>query len=345
MGRSLGRGAVATVFTVDGRDGLAIKLLNAERAERSPLSAERFLREARAAARLSHPNIVGVVDHGTDANGVAFLVMEEVRGDTLGACIAAGPMSPTDAATLAGQLADALSHAHARGVIHRDVKPANVLIEDGEELVARLTDFGLAHDRHDLPLTATGALCGTPAYMAPELVDGARPSAASDLYALGCVLFEMLTGRAPFVGALPHVFRGHAYEPAPVPSTLRADVPPALDALVQRLLAKDPAARPSVGEVRSAAHEANDPVGVWTRRVSAARERAVERCGEPLPAPVEDALAKLDRALARLTVSPSTVVAGTTTDTVARPGAVQALAQLELHREQLRRALGVALED
>ena len=334
VGRSLGRGAVATVFEVDGDRGLAIKLLNAERSARAPLSAERFLREARAASRLDHPNIVRVVDHGTDDEGVPYLVMEQVAGETLAARLEREPLPVEDALRIAAQLAGALAHAHENGVIHRDLKPANVLLEP-DPLEARLVDFGLARDRHDLPLTTTGALCGTPAYMAPELVDGVPASSASDVYALGCLLFEMLAGRPPFVGTLPEVFRGHAYDEAPLVSSLRAEAS-AADELVRACLAKDAAGRPSCDDLVERCASAADPIASWTRRLDALTAAAEARF-DALPEEVARTLERARAALARLGDAPDTAAEGH--HTVVQPGRAHALAQLELHAAQLERAL------
>ncbi len=332
LGRALGRGAVATVFAVDGGEALALKRLNPDRSARAPLSAERFLREARAASRLDHPHIARIVDHGVDASGAAYLVMERVEGETLAARLARGPMPVDEALTVTAQLASALAHAHTRGVVHRDVKPANVLLEP-DPVRARLVDFGLARDRHDLPLTVTGALCGTPHYMAPELVEGVGATSASDVYALGCVLFEMLTGRPPFTGALPHVFRGHAYEPAPEPSTLRPEAA-AADALLSACLAKDPSARPGCAALERACLEARDPVAAWTDRLDALAARA----GADPAVEVADALRKAHSALERLRRAPD--VAGGAAQTVVRPGRAHALAQLAMHAAAVERALG-----
>ncbi|MBI4577846.1 MAG: serine/threonine protein kinase, partial [Planctomycetes bacterium] len=202
----LGRGGVGVVYRARRPDldrSYALKVLIAGE-DASPEAAERFLREARAAASLAgHPNVVGVHDVGREGNRL-YIAMDLVEGRSLSELLDSEGIGVTRALAIAEAMAGALAHAHESGVIHRDVKPANVLLEpDGR---ARLADFGLARRLADEEgsgrLTRTGTILGTPAYMAPEqaLGDVARVDARSDIYSLGAVLYEMLTGRPPFEG-------------------------------------------------------------------------------------------------------------------------------------------------
>ncbi|MHB8670600.1 MAG: protein kinase domain-containing protein [Acidimicrobiales bacterium] len=258
--RLIAQGGMAQVW--EGHDAVldrrvAVKVLRAHLAEDEAF-LERFRREAVSAARLSHASIVATFDTGLDG-GVAFIVMELVDGPTLRDVLSEGPaMAATAARRIAAEVADALDYAHRAGVVHRDVKPANILLcDDGRVKVA---DFGIAKAataEHDL--TAVGTLLGTAKYLAPEQVDGLAVDGRADVYALGVVLFEMLCGRPPFSAdtelatALAHV-RGTA----PRPSELRADVPPALEAIVNRAMAREPADRyPTAGALRDALWAAN----------------------------------------------------------------------------------------
>ncbi len=208
----------------------------------------RFRREAIAAARLSHPNVVSIYDTGTDGED-SFIVMELVRGPTLREILAKeGPRSPGEAVAIASQVASALDFAHRAGIVHRDIKPANILVaEDG---TAKVADFGIAKAGHDT--TVTRATVGTARYLSPEQVEGTRPDGRSDVYSLGVVLYEMLCGRPPFEAdnelalALKHV-RAQVVPP----SALVPSVPEWLEAVVMRALSKDPAERfQTAGEMR-----------------------------------------------------------------------------------------------
>ncbi|MBI2931086.1 MAG: serine/threonine protein kinase [Planctomycetes bacterium] len=206
---------------------------------------ERFLREARAAARLSHPSIVPVFETGRH-EGRLFTVMELVDGRSLAERLKAGPLEPPEAASLVAQVARALQHAHQAGILHRDVKPSNILLD--REGHARLADFGIARDlARQTRGTASGSVLGTPAYMAPEQVEG-QSSSASDIYALGATLYECLTGSPPFEGATPAQLLQRALNEDPIPPRRRARVPRNLEAICLKALAKKPAGRyPSAG--------------------------------------------------------------------------------------------------
>jgi serine/threonine protein kinase len=247
---AVGRGAMATVYRATGPDGreVALKVLAAALTGDEEFR-HRFHREARAAVRISHPHVVPVYGGGAHA-GRLYLTMRYVEGDDLARRLAAGPLAPRDAAALIAQVAAGLDAAHALGIIHRDVKPANVLLE-GDPPSARLTDFGLMKDvGSKTPVTIEGSFIGTCDYAAPEQVLGLPVDARADVYALGCVLYEMLTGRVPFPRdtAAARMF-AHVHQPPPaVPAA------PAFDAVIGRAMAKRAGDRYSTaGELASAA--------------------------------------------------------------------------------------------
>ena len=243
--REVGEGGMATVFlATDVRHDrrVALKVIRAEVAEL--LGPERFLREIRIAARLDHPNILALYDSG-DAGGLLYYVMPYVDGESLrDRMTREGQLPIGDALRLAAQVADALAYAHKHGVIHRDIKPENILLSGGH---AKLADFGiaLAADPTHAKLTQTGLAIGTPAYMSPEQVLGeADLDGRSDLYSLGCVLFEMLAGAAPFSGPNAQAVMARRFsEEAPRVATLRSSVPAMVDLVLARALARDPAER------------------------------------------------------------------------------------------------------
>jgi serine/threonine-protein kinase len=245
----LGRGAMGEVWRATDQTlnrSVALKLLTGEAAEKD---TARFHLEAQTAARLNHPHVVGVYDFGSHA-GQPYLVMELVEGWSLAQERSLrGTLAPAEAARLVGQLANGLAAAHRQGVIHRDIKPANVMLtSDG---VAKITDFGIARfaDAAAGALTATGTVVGSAAYLAPERALGRPAEPPCDVYAMGCVLYELLTGRPPFTGATSLAVVQQQVDAAPVPPTLlRPDIPEPLSAFVLRLLDKDPARRPTAGE-------------------------------------------------------------------------------------------------
>src|SRR5688500_12324987 len=202
----------------------------------------RFEREARAAAALSHPNIIDVYDVGED-DGTPFIVMELVRGQSLKAIIAAdAPFHPDDVAELLEQIGGALDYAHARGYVHRDIKPGNILVDEHGR--ARLVDFGIAKGLADGDLTEAGASLGTVGYLSPEQAAGLMATPASDVYSAGVVAFEMLTGELPFAAETPvGVAMRHVHDPAPRPSQVVPALPPQVDPIILRALAKDPTKR------------------------------------------------------------------------------------------------------
>ena len=221
------------------RRTVAVKLLRAEISGDSDTQA-RFRGEARRAGSVTHENIAQIYDYcepGPDQP--AFLVMEYVDGPSLAEMLAAGPLEPGSVMDVVAQCAAGLQAAHQAGLVHRDIKPGNVLMtEDGR---VKLTDFGIAHVAGSVPVTATGALIGTPAYLAPERANGTRGSSSSDLYSLGVLAYQCLTGEVPFSGDPLQVALAHCTDPLP---PLPGNVPAGVAALVDALTAKQPADRP-----------------------------------------------------------------------------------------------------
>ena len=237
-------GGMGTVFeATDGRLGrrVAVKILRTELAA-DPKFVERFRREARAVAALAHPNIATVFDYG-ESDGRHFIVMELAGGRDLERVIADdGPLDPSRAVRIAEQICDALGHAHAAGVVHRDVKPANVIVADHD--LVKVTDLGIARAVGDSTLTATGNVLGSAHYLSPEQAEGNPATASSDLYALGIVIFEMLTGAVPFTGSSPvGVAMRHLTDRVPPPSSVNPGLPPRLDEVVATATARAPSDR------------------------------------------------------------------------------------------------------
>jgi serine/threonine-protein kinase len=243
--RPLGRGGMATVYLA--RDlkhhrSVAVKVLHPELA--AGLGAERFLREIRIEAGLQHPHILPLHDSG-EVDGFLYYVMPYVSGESLRQrLIREGRLSVEDALQIAGNVGGALAYAHALGVVHRDIKPENILLSDGHALVA---DFGIAkavEAAGDSKLTETGWGMGTPAYMSPEQIGGEPVDGRSDVYGLGCVLYEMLAGSPPFAGANARaMFARHQLDPPPSLRVLRPDVPAQVEEAVLTALAKLPGNR------------------------------------------------------------------------------------------------------
>src|SRR5579859_3173696 len=248
---------------------VAVKVLRPELAA-NPDLRRRFEAEARAAARLSHPNVVAVYDTGEDA-GQAYIVMERLPGPTLSDHIAAGPVDQRWLRGISANVLAALSAAHTSGVVHRDVKPGNILLAaDGR---AKVADFGIAKSVElaggpggirDADLTGTGMVIGTPAYLAPERVEGRPATPQSDLYALGVVMYEALTGRKPFAGATPlAVAYNIRHERPSHPAVLRPDADPHLAEVIGKAMAPDPADRFASAAAMAAALASVPPPGGW----------------------------------------------------------------------------------
>jgi serine/threonine protein kinase/beta-lactam-binding protein with PASTA domain len=254
--------------------------------------AQRFVREARAAARLSHPHVVGVYDQGDD-DGTVFLVMELVPGHTLRDVIRKeAPMSPARALAVLEPVLSALAHAHRNGLVHRDIKPENVLISTDPDSGAsrvKVADFGLAKAvSADTQHTATGGvLIGTVSYLAPELVVDGRSDARADVYAAGVVLHELLTGKKPHEGESPiQVAYKHVHEDVPAPSRLVPGLPDYVDALVARATARDRAQRPADAGVLL--HQVHRVSQALSTGVTADPELTEELRPRPVPVVAED---------------------------------------------------------
>ena len=238
---------MAEVFLA--RDGVldrdvALKILRSQYAGDEEF-VERFRREARSAASLSHPNIVPVYDRGDTEDGSSYIAMEYVPGGTLKERLdERGPIEPRRALAATAQVAEALGAAHAKGVIHRDIKPQNILLTETGHL--KVADFGIARAASAATISATNAVFGTAGYLSPEQALGEPATPRSDLYSLGIVLYEMLTGTVPFRADNPvAVCMKHVTEPLRPPRKLDPTIPEAVDALVVKMLAKDPADRPA----------------------------------------------------------------------------------------------------
>src|SRR5438309_4022956 len=244
--RELGRGGMATVYLAQDRKHhrqVAIKVLKPELA--AALGPERFLREIDTAARLNHPHILPLHDSG-EAEGFLFYVMPYVEGESLRDRLSREKQLPLgNALQIAREVADALSYAHSHDVVHRDIKPENILLEAGHAVVS---DFGIARAITAAAggnLTETGIGLGTPGYMSPEQgAASARVDERSDIYSLGCVLYEVLAGEPPFTGpSAESIVRQHLTAAPPRVSAMRAAVPPAIEEAIVRALAKTPADR------------------------------------------------------------------------------------------------------
>ena len=264
----LGEGGMATLWRAMDEQldrEVAVKLLRPQFGN-DPGFAARFKQEARSAGSLSHPNIVSVYDYGTDAEtGGQFIVMQLVDGEDLAAILKKnGPLQPDDAVRIAIGVASALEAAHRRGIVHRDVKPGNILIDQD----VKVTDFGIARAVAEASMTVTGTTLGSVHYFSPEQARGDEVTGQSDVYALGIVLYEMLTGRRPFEGDSAAGVALKRLSEDPLPPTVHGPVPPGLSAIVMRALERDPAKRfPDAGAFAEA-------LRVWQRDPDAANAGA-----------------------------------------------------------------------
>jgi serine/threonine-protein kinase len=274
-------GAVGEVWRADdlvlGRP-VAVKVLQEGYASH-PQTLARFRAEARHAGALTHPGVAQVYDYSeTGPAGRPYLVLELVDGPSLAGVLASGPLDPAVTMDVVAHVAAGLAAAHAAGLVHRDIKPANLLL--GRDGLVKITDFGIAHAAGSAPITQVGTLVGTPAYLAPERGAGEPATAASDLYSLGIVAYECLTGSTPFHGTPLEVATANRYGSLP---PLPAGVPAPVTALVTDLTAKDPAARPgSAAEVAARAARLRDAMnGGWN--VPSGRPAAPPSA--PIPSP------------------------------------------------------------
>ncbi|MEU6113947.1 protein kinase [Streptomyces sp. NPDC047117] len=277
--RRLGRGGMAEVFAAEdvrlGRT-VAVKLLRSDLAE-DPVSKARFTREAQSVAGLNHHAVVAVYDSGEDlvgGNTIPYIVMELVEGHTIRDLLLNADAPPPDQALIiVSGVLEALAYSHQHGIVHRDIKPANVIITNSGAV--KVMDFGIARALHGASntMTQTGMVMGTPQYLSPEQALGKTVDTRSDLYATGCLLYELLALRPPFVGETPlSVVYQHVQDMPKVPSEVSDEVPPELDGLVMRALAKDPDDRfQTAEEMRGLVqyalqmlHEQGGHTGTWS---------------------------------------------------------------------------------
>lgn len=287
--RLLGAGGMGEVYLARSPDlprSDAVKVLGVE-LSRDPNFRARFLREADVAAGLDHPNIVTVYRRG-ESDGRLWIAMQYVAGTDADAAVRAGTMTAQRAVHIVGEVAKALDYAHQRGVVHRDVKPANFLLSGpvGPEERVLLGDFGIARALGDVGLTATGSVMATMSYAAPEVLTGSTVDGRADLYSLGCSLFQMLTGQPPFSSAngVAAVMTGHLHLPPPTVSDRVPGLSPRMDAVIATAMAKDPAQRfSSARELALAAADAlRAGSGAWPPAAGATRPWHPD----PAPAPV-----------------------------------------------------------
>jgi serine/threonine-protein kinase len=276
----LARGGMASVWIAEDpvlSRKVAVKILRTDLAA-DPDTRARFRYEAIAAARLNHPNVVATYDTGDD-DGTAYIVMELVDGPTVRDLLRAdGPLPVREALRIGIQVADALEAAHRAGLVHRDVKPPNVLVPRAGPV--KVTDFGIAKAAGENDLTRTGTVMGTARYLAPEQVNGKPADARTDVYALGLLLYEMLCGKPPFGGDTDvATAMARLTTTAPPIRTQRPDVPAELDDLVHKCLARDPARRfTSAADVRAA-------LAAIRPQTAGVPSRPVPRAPAPAPAP------------------------------------------------------------
>ncbi|EJZ12231.1 serine/threonine-protein kinase [Mycolicibacterium vaccae] len=291
-----GMGEVYRAYDTARERMVAIKLLRPEMAADRSFQ-DRFRRESRVAARLQEPHVIPVHDFG-EIDGVLYIDMRLVDGASLKEVLRAeGALQPGRAVAILRQVAAALDAAHANGLVHRDIKPENVLLTPDD--FAYLVDFGIAHGGGEASVTSTGLVVGSSAYMAPERFSGDRGGPASDVYSLACLLYESLTGRAPFEAAdVREVWSAHMFAPPPRPSIMRRGVSRAFDDVVARGMAKQPHERyATAGELARAASAAADGAPVAapvapatpppTRQYSAVHQTPAPPPAPPMPPPAQ----------------------------------------------------------
>jgi serine/threonine-protein kinase len=273
----LGRGAMSSVWLAHDEElgrRVAVKML-APSADR-----QRFEREARAAAALSHPNICSLYDYG-EADGRPFMVLEHLPNGSLEDRLRDGkPLPDDESRRIATEVAAGLAHAHERGLVHRDLKPANILFDSEER--AKIADFGIARMGGTGTLTEAGTVLGTASYISPEQAAGQPAGPASDVYSFGVILFRMLTGRLPFVSRnAMELVRMHRDDPAPAVAGIRPDAPAALEAVVTAALAKSPADRPPDGRALYAELRGGESAGTMLLAPTGAEATQVMRAVLP----------------------------------------------------------------
>jgi len=295
----LGEGGMAAVYkayqpSVDRY--VALKVLPRYFAS-DPQFVGRFEQEAKVIAKFQHPHILPVFDFG-EADGYTYIVMPFVEGGTLADFLKGQPLSPAQIERVISQVGDALAYAHARGVVHRDVKPSNILIDPGGNCL--LTDFGVAKIvEGTAQFTRTGGIVGTPAYMAPEQIQGHELDGRSDLYSLGIVLYEMAAGRPPYRAETPPaIFVKHLHDPLPLPRTLNPALPEGIERVILKALAKNREARyPTAGDLVQAVRTAVGTATTTAERPEVPGQEVVETvvvdarppATTPVPAPAADA--------------------------------------------------------
>src|SRR5262249_41117071 len=277
----IGTGGMGTVFRArDSISGeiVAVKII----AEGQSHLAERFAREAKVLAALSHPGIVRYIAHGVTSSGKLFLAMEWVDGEILKTRLERGPLTLGASVIRATRVAEAPGVAHPGGIVHRDLKPSNLMLPGGRVDLVKVLDFGIAQREGKTQLTQTGMMLGTAGYMAPEQARTGEPiDARADVFALGCALFQCLTGVPPFDGdTTAAILAKTRFGTAPRVSELWPEVPENLDGLVARMLAKEPALRPSNGANLAAALAALGPLAHTP--IIAPRERAASPHATPI---------------------------------------------------------------
>lgn len=239
----LGEGGMGVVYKGIHKDieqTVAIKVLYPQYAKDENFR-ERFKREAKVQAKLHHPNVVNILNYLEDEDGNMYIVMEYVGGGSLEDKMKTGKISLSDSVSVIIQVLNALSYMHSNGIIHRDIKPSNIMFADS---IVKVSDFGIAKPMSDKGLTKTGAIVGTVWYMAPEIIKGEDPTPASDLYAVGVILYQLLTGRTPFYGKTDfEVMKSHLEREPQPPETLNPNLPPGTWDLIKRALAKNPKER------------------------------------------------------------------------------------------------------
>ncbi|MGB9699836.1 MAG: serine/threonine-protein kinase [Thermodesulfobacteriota bacterium] len=248
--KELGRGAMGLVYQAHDPEIdrlLALKVLREDRLT-SAAFVQRFLKEARAIGRLSHPRIVTVYDVGQD-HGTIYIAMELLQGEPLNALLEKRKFSPEEITNLGIQVAETLDYAHQKGIVHRDIKPSNILVQPDGQI--KITDFGIAHieDPEASVQTQAGEILGTPAYMSPEQVMGQQADGRSDLFSLGIILYELSTGKRPFGGSnLASIFKSITQDQPPSPAELNPAIPKSLSQVIMRCLEKNPASRYPTGK-------------------------------------------------------------------------------------------------